>query len=409
MSQRKTRNPRARLRSVAALPLCVAVLMTYGILGAAAGGGGFKVLYNFNNQSGSGGAFPVDGVVRDSAGNLYGMTFYGYGVSTPGLVYKVAPDGTETVLHQFTNGSDGGDPEYDLVLDEAGNVYGTALAGGADGTGLVFELAPDGTETVIHSFTNESPRSGVMRDRNGDFYGTAAGGCCGLVYKLGKDGTETVLYTFTGGGDGDGPAFSGRLVKDKAGNLYGTTVGGGAYGEGVVFKVAPSGTETVLHSFGAEGDGKIPEAGVVEGKAGNLYGTTYMGGGTGCGNGCGTVFQLAPDGTESVLYLFCSQPNCSDGGYPESGLVEDKAGNLYGTTTEGGTGPGCIDGCGTVFKLPADGGIETVLYSFTTTDGAVGVDVNDVSQGSPGENGDLYGTTQYGGTYSAGTVFKLKK
>ncbi|HEX4077254.1 MAG TPA: choice-of-anchor tandem repeat GloVer-containing protein [Rhizomicrobium sp.] len=400
MSHLKTRNFGTRLRSAAALPLSVAALITGSNSSALAGDHGFKVLYSFTDQDG--GAYPVDGVVRDSEGNLYGMTFYDVGVSTPGDVFKLAPDGTETVLHHFTNGNDGGYPEYDLVLDKAGNLYGTTLAGGAGGTGVVFKLAPDGTETVIHSFSDESPRSGVMRNKKGNFYGTAAGGCCGLVYKLAKDGTETVLYAFTGGADGDGPGFFGSLVADKAGNLYGTTVGGGVYGEGVVFKVAPGGTETVLHSFMGGRDGSIPDGGVIADEAGNLYGTTYMGGGTGCGGGCGTVFKLAPDGTETVLYSFCSLANCFDGGFPETGLVEDKAGNLYGTTTEYGAGP-CDEECGVVFKLTPDG-VETVLHSFT--DGADGGLPNGLTADG---KGDLYGTAQSGGAFGAGTVFRLKK
>lgn len=399
----KTRKFWTRLRPAAALPFSVAVLITGGVSPAVAGDHGFKVLYSFADDGD--GAFPMAGVARDSAGNLYGTTFYSDGASTPGDVFKLAPDGTETVLHHFTNGDDGGYPEYDLILDKAGNLYGTALWGGADDDGVVFKVAPDGTETVIHSFSDQSPRSGLMRDKEGNFYGTAAGGCCGLVYKLARNGTETVLYTFTGGADGNGPGFSGGLIADKAGNLYGTTVGGGVYGEGIVFKIAPDGTETVLHSFMGGRDGSIPDGGVIADEAGNLYGTTYMGGATGCGGGCGTVFKLAPDGTETVLYSFCSLANCFDGGFPESGLVKDKAGNLYGTTTEYGAAA-CGEECGAVFKLTPDG-VETVLHSFT--DGGDGGLPNDLTQDSAEDKGNLYGTAQSGGAYGAGTVFKLKK
>jgi uncharacterized repeat protein (TIGR03803 family) len=375
---------------------------------AVAGDYGFKVLYNFAD-AGDGG-FPMAGVIKDGAGNLYGTTFYYNGASTPGTVFKLAPDGTETVLYHFADGNDGGYPNASLSQDEAGNLYGTTPLGGAGGDGVVFMLAPNGTQTVIHSFTGGNdggvPRAGVMREKKGNLYGTAAGGCCGLVYRLSRDGRDKVLYNFLGGTDGDGPGASDRLIRDTAGNLYGTTVGGGAYGEGVVFKLAQDGTESVLHSFAGGSDGSIPVAGVIEDRAGNLYGTTYMGGGKGCSAGCGTVFKLAPDGTETVLYSFCSQTNCSDGGFPETGLVQDRAGNLYGTTLEGGAaGCGAV-GCGTVFRLTPDG-VETVLHAFTG--GADGNSPNGLIQDTAKEKGDLYGTAQYGGASGAGTVFKVKK
>jgi uncharacterized repeat protein (TIGR03803 family) len=307
-------------------------------------------------------------------------------------------------LYQFTDGDDGGYPTSDLAEDEAGNLYGTTLYDGSGGGGVIFEVTPTGTETVIHSFGNDQgpSRQGVIRDKKGNLYGTAQSNCCGLVYKISKDGSETVLYSFTGGADGNGPGDSARLLRDKAGNLYGTTVAGGTYGEGVVFKLAPDGTETVLHSFMSGKDGSVPVAGVVADKAGNLYGTTYMGGSSGCGAGCGTVYKIAPDGTETVLYAFCSLANCSDGGYPLTNLVLDKVGNLYGTTSIG-LYP---QGMGAVFKLAADG-TETVLHTFTG--GADGGAPNDLYQYTPRAKGYLYGTTQFGGSRGAGTVFRVKK
>ncbi len=398
------RKLRTRLRLAAALPLSAVALITASVSSAVAEDNGFKVLYNFAD-AGDGG-IPLAGVIKDGASNLFGTTSYYNGASTPGTVFKLAPDGTETVLHKFSDGNDGGYPNADLIQDELGNLYGTTPMGGAGGAGVVFELAPNGTETVMHAFTGGNdgggPRAGVIRDRKSNLYGTAAGGCCGIVYRLSKDGTDTVLYSFAGGTDGDGPGHSDRLIRDKAGNLYGTTVAGGVYGEGTVFRISADGTETVLHSFGGGSDGKIPEAGVVKDNAGSLYGTTYMGGGTGCGNGCGTVFKLAPDGTETVLYSFCSLANCSDGGFPETNLILDKSGNLYGTTESGLYG----NDKGAVFKL-APGGTETVLHSFTG--GADGSSPNDLFQATTRAKGYLYGTTQNGGAQGAGTVFRLKK
>jgi uncharacterized repeat protein (TIGR03803 family) len=353
----ETRNILTHLHGyVTALPLSAVALIICGASSAAAAGHGFSVLYNFAD-AGDGG-YPFAGVIKDSTGNLYGTTFYYNGTSTPGDVFKVAPDGSETVLYHFTAGNDGGYPNADLIQDKAGNLYGTTPYGGTNGDGVVFQLAPNGTETVIHSFSGAEdggvPRDGVISDSRGNLYGTAAGGCCGIVYKLSQNGAETVLHSFKGGTDGG-----------------------------------------------------VPSAGVIEDKAGNLYGTTYLGGGTGCGDACGTVYKLAPNGTETLLHTFCSLANCSDGEFPETGLVQDRAGNLYGTTSEGGA-VGCnfINGCGTVFKLTPDG-VETVLHSFTG--GTDGGSPNGLFQDTRREKGYLYGTAQNGGASGAGTVFKVKK
>jgi uncharacterized repeat protein (TIGR03803 family) len=218
-----------------------------------------------------------------------------------------------------------------------------------------------------------------------------------------------VLYTFKGGSDGSGPVAS--LIMDAAGNLYGTTVGGGGTGCdgggcGTVFRVAPDGAETVLYSFAGGKDGADPEAALIMDGAGNFYGTTSGGGTGGCeGYGCGTVFRLAPDGTETVLHTFCKKSGCTDGSTPTAGLIMDKSGNLYGTTAGSG-GTGCYGGgCGTVFRLAPDG-TETVLYAFQGgSDGG-----NPYAGLITDKSGNLYGTTEYGGTggiISAGTAFEV--
>ena len=377
-------------------------------------------------------------LAMDAAGNLYGTTGGGgtrdcFGAGC-GVVWKLAPNpkGSWTVnlLHQFTGG-DGDGPRAGLVFDAAGNLYGTAQIGGSGtycfgGCGVVFKLAPnpDGTwtESVLHSFTGPDgaqPFAGLIFDAAGNLYGTTRYGGNqeeGAVFKLAptSDGTwtESVLHSFTGP-DGAQP-FAG-LIFDAAGNLYGTTNYGGPAGCtgetgemcGVVFKLAPkpdgTWTESVLHSFTTLGaDGAGPQGGLSFDAAGNLYGTTVQGGSAACADGCGVVFKLAPtaDGTwmESVLHRFTGG---ADGGAPEAGLIFDAAGNLYGTTFQGGS-TACSGGCGVVFKLtPTAGGYkETVLRTF------LGLAKNPSAPVIFDPRGNLYGTTSTG-TSNYGVVFEI--
>src|ERR1022692_1881474 len=278
------------------------------------------------------GSFPFAGVIRDSAGNLYGTTNHG-GAANAGVVYKVDTAGRQTVLYRFTGGADGGGPTTGVIRDSAGNLYGTALGGTSD-SGVVFKLDTTGHFTVLYTFMGgadgDSPSSGVIRDSAGNFYGTTSrGGAAGqgVVYKLDTAGHETVLYSFTGGVDGGSPQNS--LTSDSAGNLYGTTYSGGAANMGVVYKLDTAGQETVLHSFTGGADGGTPEAGVIRDSAGNLYGTASVGG----RGGVGTVYELDATGHETVLYSF---PGVADGAFPYAGAIGDSAGNLYGTTISGG-------------------------------------------------------------------------
>jgi uncharacterized repeat protein (TIGR03803 family) len=326
---------------------------------------------------GADGAYPYAGLIRDAAGNLYGTTNQG-GAYTGicaneggcGVVFKLGPAGIETVLHSFT-GANGIGPYAGLVQDAGGNLYGTAAVGGTSGEGVVFKVSPIGTETILHSFTGGAdgafPAAGLVRDGAGNLYGTTAqgaessrncdfySGTCGVVFKLSPTGTETVLHSFAGYPTDGGVPFAG-LIRDAAGNLYGTTNTGGAsstctvgygLGCGVVFKLSPSGTETVLHSFTGGADGANPFlSGLVQDAAGNLYGTTAYGGATGTCNppvGCGVVFKLSAAGTETVLHSFTGG---ADGAFPQAGLIQDAAGNLYGTASSGGPG-----GFGVVFRL----------------------------------------------------------
>jgi uncharacterized repeat protein (TIGR03803 family) len=266
------------------------------------------VLHTF---TGADGANPKVGLIMDSAGNLYGTAPNG-GTGAPGVcnleysgcgvVYRVDTAGAETVLYSFTGGADGGGPAAALIRDSEGNLYGTAMSGGAFGSGVVFELDSAGTETILYSFAGGTdggtPIGGVIRDYAGNLYGTAYSGgigtCpfsgCGVVFKLDTTGDETVLYSFTGGSDGGMPRAN--LIRQSTGNLVGTTSLGGVDGVfgtgGVVFKLTATGTETVLHSF-EWGTGLYPSA-VIQGSAGNLYGSAIEGGA--CGHG--VVFKLEP-------------------------------------------------------------------------------------------------------------------
>ncbi len=393
-----------------------------------------KVLYSFCAQTNCpDGAGPSADLIFDAAGNLYGTT--GGGAYGAGAVFELTPTAgggwTETVLHSFGNGTDGAYPDGGLVFDAAGNLYGTTSEGGTyscfggAGCGTVFELTPTAgggwAEQVLYSFGSgtdgTAPDGGLVFDAAGDLYGaTSEGGTyscfddngCGTVFELtpaaGGSWTEQVLHNFKGGTDGYQPAAG--LIFDAAGNLYGTTAGGGIAGGGTAFELTltedGSWTEQVLHGFGSGTDGAVPYAALVFDAAGNLYGTTYHGGtNNSCVyTGCGTVFELTYSGGawwHQVLHNFGSG---SDGYWPQANLIVDAAGNLYSTTFQGGT-----HGEGTVFEVtPESGGrwTEQVLHSFNGADGYwpwAGL-VFDAA-------GSLYGTTNRGGAYEAGTVFEL--
>jgi uncharacterized repeat protein (TIGR03803 family) len=377
----------------------------------------YTVLYSFaGSVSNADGAEPASGLVEDGAGNLYGTTLYGgtglFGCPFGcGTVFKVNTAGSETVLHSFgETAADGESPEYGyLVRDGSGNLYGTTSYGGADDSGTIFRLSASGQETVLPfggGAHGAFPYAGLVPDTAGNGYGTTylrGSGCppygCGTVYKVSSAGKESVLYSFTGPPDGEWPKSG--LVWNSSGNLYGTTQYGGANGDGTVFEVTATGKETVLYSFCSQAgcvDGAYPYSGLVQDSAGNLYGTTVNGG----ANGAGTVFEVATTGKETVLYSFCSQSGCVDGAYPYSALVRDSSGNLYGTTQYGGANSA---DAGTIFEVTA-AGKETVLYSFCSQPGCV-----DGSYTGAGllrdSTGTLYGTTFYGGAHGDGTVFKL--
>ncbi|HEV2379750.1 MAG TPA: choice-of-anchor tandem repeat GloVer-containing protein [Terriglobia bacterium] len=306
------------------------------------------LLYSFKGQGDAAG--PVAGLVRDSTGTLYGTTEYG-GAYGYGAVFSLDTAGQETVLHSFTYRSDGAIPAAPLILGGGGNLYGTTYAGGAHGGGAVFELQGTGNLTVLHSFEGgadgEGPVAGLIHDAAGNLDGTTVyGGSnnAGTVFRISyPSGEESVLYSFTNGDDGGYPRAG--LIEDSSGNFYGTTQEGGAYGLGTVFKLDATGNETTLYSFTGGTDGSTPYAPVVQDKAGNLYGTTFQGG----AYGLGVAFKLDAGGNETVLHSF---RGLADGSTPEAGLILDPSGNLYGTTSKGGdTSCNPPSGCGVVFRI----------------------------------------------------------
>jgi uncharacterized repeat protein (TIGR03803 family) len=379
----------------------------------------FKVLHTFHTDEGL--YQPFGQLVLDAKGNLYGIAAGGnlcYKKNTCGTAFEMNKSGTLMGVFRFDDGPDGNGPAGGLLRDATGNFFGVTVSGGVntkacddDGEGIcgvVYKLNAVGKETVLHRFTNtpdgEAPESLLVEDSAGNLYGTTLWGGVnfGTVFKVDQVGNETILYTFTGQADGGNP-YAG-VILDSSGNLYGTTAYGGntgcgsisGQGCGAVYQLNPDGQETLLYAFQWGTDGAFPSSGLMEDAAGNLYGEAKLGGNEQVYNcegyeGCGVVYELAPGAKYTVLYAF----NYSDGFLPTGGLVRDTAGNLYGTTEFGGTySPNCQygDNCGVVFKLDTAGN-ETVLHAFSGgTDGAApdGGLVMDAS-------GNLYGTTESGG------------
>ncbi len=373
-----------------------------------------NVLHTFSGAAD--GFDPSAGLTMDAAGNLYGTALYG-GSSDAGTVFKLTHKGSGWVLnglYSFTGGSDGGNPQSRVIFGPDGTLYGTTSAGGNGGNGVVFNLRPQPaacksaicpwTETVIYTFQGGSdgiaPAYGDLTfDQAGNLYGTTVGGglnscggsSCGVVFKLTKSGsswTESVLYSFTGGNDGGNP-YSG-VILDGAGNLYGTAYYGGANSFGAVYELSRSGsgwTEKTLTDF--PGGGGYPIGGLTFDSHGNLFGTGFVG---------GTVFELMPSGgnwSYSLLTTF----NGFDG--PFGSPTFDGAGNFYGTNSTGGA----YDN-GFIFKAsPSGGGWNfTDLYDFTGgNDG--GFPVSNVVLDT---SGNLYGTTYLGGSAGGGVAWQFK-
>jgi uncharacterized repeat protein (TIGR03803 family) len=319
--------------------------------------GAMTTLYTF--QGGSDGEHPTGALVADDQGNMYGTTADGGGSMNCGdygcgTVFELEPNGQENVLYSFQGGSDGAFPETGVIIDGAGNIYGTTNEGGGpEEHGTVFKVTPNGQETVLYAFQagndGSLPSGGLVRDNNGNMYGlTAYGGgssnCgfdegCGTLFKIASDGAESIIHAFQNGADGGEPG--GALALDGSGNLYGTASEYNDNTYGLVFQFAPDGAEKILHDFHGDKDGWGPN-GVILDSHGNLFGTTAAGGSNvQCGReGCGTAFEVTFSGREKVLYRFEGKR----GVRPLDAMLANGA--LYGTTELGGAHNG-----GVVFEL----------------------------------------------------------
>jgi uncharacterized repeat protein (TIGR03803 family) len=368
-----------------------------------------------------------------------------------GTLFEMDPAGKLTTLYSFctqTNCADGELPYAGLLKARNGNFYGTTGSGGISsncpnptgfGCGTVLEITPTGKLTTLYNFCSQTncsdgsaPEAGLVQASNGNFYGTTNGGGIvgsdgspgGTIFEITRAGKLTTLYRFCSqinsqGSCADGQAPNARLIQASNGNFYGTTVLGGANSAGTIFEVTPAGKLITLHNFcsrrnsgGFCVDGELPYSGLVQGPNGNLYGTTSGGGST----GYGSVFEITPTGKLTSLYSFCSQTNCADGDSPEAPLVRASNGNFYGTTPLGGVSSSCtfsgiVIGCGTVFEITPAGKLTT-LHSFCTQTGCAD---GEYPYGGlvQAANGLLYGTTSAGGDLTCdrgngcGSVFSL--
>jgi uncharacterized repeat protein (TIGR03803 family) len=389
------------------------------------------VLYSFNGVRLSA---PISPLIMDASGNLYGASDYETGGNTNGAIYRLSKgtsqQWTMTVLYEFTGAADGRNPEGPLILDAAGNLYGTTPYNGKSPhycCGTVFELTPTASGpwklTTLYSFKGEgdgdgeAPGSGLIFDAAGNLYGTTQNGGTsnlGAVFEVSKSGggwTESILHSFQGGSDGEEPLSP--LVLDKNGNLYGETATGGgqgtacsAIGCGTVFELTPNSgvwNEKVLYAFTGGTDGGYPNGPLVIDPSGNLYGAAGTGGDLSCfSTGCGVVFELSPGSegqwTENALFAFGG----ADGITPLGPLILNRTGSLYGMTNGGG--PTC--NCGTIFELSpnSEGGWnENILYAFTGGRGGLYPQTGLVED----KTGSFYGATYEGGAYNTGTIFKI--
>jgi len=355
----------------------------------------FTTIYSFSNTP-DGGALD-SGVLLDPAGNIYGTTTIG-GANGCGAVYEIDSKGNEQILHSFTECSNTtASPDSSLIRHQSGNLYGTAYGAGPSFLGNVFKIDASGNYQPIYDFLpthdGRHPYAGLVQDSAGNLYGaTRRGGSknVGIVFKIDAAGVETVLHDFTGGADGAIPF--GTPIRDSNGNLYGTTSRGGmGFGFGTIYKIDATGQFTTLHTFAGGAQGGRPLAGLVRDSAGNLYGVTSN---LGPSEHNGTLFKLDSAGKLTILHNF----DAGGGRWPMGGLVRDSAGNLFGTCFEGGS-----YNAGTVFMFSATG-VFRMLHEFNVFDGE-----NPQGALTMDDSGILYGTTNVGGLGHWGTVFKISK
>lgn len=355
----------------------------------------FAILVSFD---GSNGLVPAAPLTQGTDGELYGTTDLGGG---NGNVFRITTSGVLTNLNAFcsqVNCTGPAAPHSPLIQAPNGRFYGASEGGGTEGNGgTFFEMAPWGALTVLHSFCfsgtcaedGNEPAGALIQSESGNFYGTALRGNTldsGTIFEITPEGTLSTLYKFCSQANCTDGANPFGLVEGNDGNFYGTTIFGGTYGSGEVFRTTPYGALTVLYSFGS--DGAYPN-GIVLANDGNFYGTTSSG-------GAGTVFTMSPGGRVTTLYHFCSRAQCADGSEPAGTLVQATDGNLYGVTYQGGKSNN-----GIVFEITPSG-VLTTLHAFDSTHGSA--PAGGLVQAT---DGSVYGTTSVGGTYNSGTVFKL--
>jgi uncharacterized repeat protein (TIGR03803 family) len=392
-------------------------------------GWNLTVLHTFGAFTGSGGqyganadgAMPQAGPILATDGYLYGAASYG-GAYGYGTLYRIAPNGVFTDLHDFTaynasvENADGATPQATLIQATDGNLYGETYYGGVNGRGTIFQLKLDGTFTSFHAFNlndGANPYTGLIQGSDGNLYGTTANGGvyghpngqAGTIFQLTLGGTLTTLYSFTGGSDGCTPFWG--VIRDSSGNLYGTTYAGGPNGDGVVFELSSTGAFTVLHTFsalngspGTNNDGAYPSGGLVQDSNKNLWGAT-IGGGI---NGTGTYYRMAPDGshfTSFPLKALNPSGDNSGGDSPRGVPIRDGSGNLYLVAVAGGS-----NGAGAIDQISPDGLLLTPIHSFEGGTGA-GDAANPQAPLIQGNDGAFYGTALNGGANNTGALFKV--
>ena len=390
---------------------CAALLGAGSLLAAASASqaqsvGTLTSLYAFTATDGNGfnadGSFPVNAILA-SDGNLYGVAFLGGG-SGNGTIFRLTPAGQETTLYTFTGGSDGASPFGHLVDGGDGFLYGTTTGGGGGasaGTVFKFNLAAK-TLTTIYTFQNGDdegyPYAALVPDGQGGFYSTTNTNGAGTLFHITKAGALVTLRNFNVDTDGGNPQATPLLASD--GNLYGTTLGGGAHGFGTVYQYHPgNGQFSIIYSFTTGNDiyGAGVSSSLIEGPDGQLYGAASRGGDA---NNDGFVFKITKTGTATFLYQFTGG---SDGSEPLGGLVLAADGKLLGTAEKGGA-----NGTGTIFELPTAGGTPTMLYSFSAQTNGVNADGYNPSFALiPAGSGNYYGQTFRGGSGGSGTFFEF--
>ena len=401
-----------KLLMATALASALATLPLAALASAPAPAPGYRLLRSFGLKKAP--ARPYSPVIAGPDGTLYGTTSEG-GQYERGTVYAINPaDGSAKVLDAFgaSGTRDGRSVHWALVRDSAGNLYGVAWSGGTHDLGTVFKIdAKTHAETLLHAFAGGAddgahPSGPLLLDPQGNLFGTTLNGGpndTGVVFEISPGGTEKVVYAF-GPNSGSGPREpNGYLALDSAGHLYGTTIRGGAQNRGAVYKLtlgtgSTAATLTLLHSFAGNDDGHIPSGVVLDAARKVLYGTTDFGGAM----NDGTVFACAIDGSaERVVYMF-QGPDRGDGRMPDGGLTLDSTGKLYGTTQIGGGG----DARGILFMIDPATGHETVLRRFGTTAGdgkdPMPAPIIDAA-------GELVGVTSGGGSNDTGTVYIMPR